>query len=69
MDDKPVDPDTERELQDTMEQVVKDMRDEGITQLAKYMRSNYKAFRKQGFTRKESFTFTALLFQNLLIHG
>ena len=67
--DKPVDPDTEREIQAAMDKSVKDMRDEGVTQLAKYMRSNYKAFRKQGFTRKEAFGFTAILFQNLLSHG
>lgn len=67
--DKPVDPQTERELQDTLNQAVDDMRDEGITQLAKYMKNNYRAFRKQGFSRKNSFTFTVLLYQSMLHHG
>jgi hypothetical protein len=67
--DKPVDPDTAREVQDAMDEAMKEMRDEGVTQLARYMKSNYTAFRKQGFSRKQSFSFTILLYQNLLLHG
>jgi hypothetical protein len=67
--DKPVDPDTERELQATMNEAVDTMRDEGIAQLARYMKSNYQAFRKEGFSRKNAFTFTILLYQSLLAHG
>lgn len=66
MDDKPVDPATEKELQDAMDKAVSDMRDENVVSLAKYMGSNYKAFRKYGFSRKQAFTLTALLFQRLL---
>jgi len=67
--DKPVDPATERELKATMDQAVEDMRNEGMTSLAKYMHSNYTAFRKAGFNRKNSFTLSVILFQNLLAHG
>jgi hypothetical protein len=67
--DKPVDPETESVIRDAMGQAIDDMRDEGITQLAKYMRNNYQAFRKQGFSRKNSFTFTVILYQSLLYHG
>jgi len=67
--DKPVDPATERELQDTMDQALREMQNENTASLARYLRGNYKAFRKVGFSRKESFTFTALLFQTLLAHG
>lgn len=69
MDDKPVDPATEREIKDTMDEAIEEMRNEGVASLAKYIHSNYAAFRKQGFNRKNSFTLTAILFQNLLAHG
>lgn len=67
--DRPVDPDTEREVQDTMDKAVEDMRDEGSASLAKYAGNSYRAFRKQGFTRKQAFTLTAVLFQSLLPRG
>lgn len=69
MDDKPVDPATEREIKDTMDEAIEDMRNEGMVSLAKYVRNNYVTFRKAGFNRKNSFTLTVILFQNLLAHG
>lgn len=67
--DKPVDPEIELEIQEAMDKATEDMRDENATSMAKYMMSNYKAFRKQGFSRKHSFAFTVILFQSLLAHG
>lgn len=67
--DKPVDPETEREVQSAMDNAVEDMRDEGAASLARYLRNSYTAFRKQGFSRRHAFTFTVILFQNLLAHG
>ena len=68
--DKPVDPETESAIRDAMDQAIDDMHNEGIIQLARYMKNNYQAFRKQGFSRKNSFTFTILLYQSILAsHG
>ena len=67
--DKPVDPATEQELKDTMDKAIEDMRNEGVESLAKYMYSNYRSFRRNGFSRRNAFTLTALLFQNLLVRG
>jgi cell division protein FtsI/penicillin-binding protein 2 len=67
--DKPVNDDTEREVQEALDEAFKEVRDEGVAQLAKYMKSNYTAFRKQGFSRKNAFTFTIILYQNLLTRG
>lgn len=67
--DKPVDPEIEQEIRAAMDKATDDMRDEGIASLARYMKKNYEAYRKEGFNRKNSFTFTILLYQSLLQHG
>jgi hypothetical protein len=69
MDDKPVDPETEREVQAAMDKATDDMRAEGIASVARYMRTSYDSFRTQGFNRKQAFSFTLMLYQSLLIHG
>jgi hypothetical protein len=69
VDDKPVDPETEREVQAAMDKATEDMRAEGITSIAVYMSNTYKAFRKHGFSRKQAFSFTIVLYQSLLVHG
>lgn len=67
--DKPVDPEIELAIREAMDKATEDMRDEGITSLAKYMKKNYDAYRELGFSRKNSFTFTVLLYQSVLQHG
>lgn len=66
MDDDRIDPETEKALRDAMDEAEKDVRLDGITSMAAYMRQSYEAFRKTGFNRKQSFSFTVLLYQNLL---
>lgn len=70
MDDKDkLDPETQKALDEAMEQAAKDVRDDGVASMAAYMRTTYQAFRKCGFGRAQSYGFTALLYQNLLRRG
>lgn len=68
-DDTPLDPETERELRDTMDQAGRDVREDGMLDTAKYIRRNYLIFRAQGFSRKQSFQMTSMLYQLMLMRG
>lgn len=66
MENNGLDPETEKTLRDAMTQAEQDVRSDGVASMAAYMRQTYEAFRKTGFTRRQSFSFTALLYQSLL---
>lgn len=68
-DDTPLDPETERELRDTMDQAGRDVREDGMLDTAKYIRRNYLIFRAQGFSRRQSFKMTSMLYQLILMRG
>ena len=67
--DDGLDPETEKELRDAMDAATEDVRSDGVTSMAAYMRSTFNAFRKTGFGRTESFIFTLTLYRNLLARG
>lgn len=64
-----LDPETEKEIRDAMGKAASSAREDGIIEMARYMRRNYLAFRAQRFTRKQAFTFTMLLYQAILVNG
>jgi len=68
-DEGKLDPETEKSIEDVMDQAVREVRDDGITDIAAYMRRTYEAFRKLGFSRRQSFSFTILLYQSLISRG
>lgn len=68
-EDQPLDPETEREMRETMGQAQASVREEGMHQMARYIRRNYLVFRGQGFSRRQSFTLISVLYQNLLMQG
>jgi hypothetical protein len=67
--DEQLDPETEKALRDAMDEAADEVRDDGITNMAAYMRRSYEAFRKCGFSRRQSFSFTMVLYQSLLSRG
>lgn len=67
--DTPLDPETERELRETMEQAGRDAREDGMLDMAKYVRRQYVCFRAQGFTRRQAFQMASMLYQLLLVRG
>lgn len=66
MGDDRIDPETEKALRDAMDQAEQDVRKDGVTSMAAYIRQTYEAFRKTGFNRKQSFSFTVLFYQSLI---
>jgi hypothetical protein len=67
--DESLDPETERELRDTMSDATLDMWKDGAAGVADYMHSVYSAFREKGFSRKQAFSLCVLLFQKMLANG
>jgi len=68
-DDTPLDPETERELRDTMDQAGRNAREDGMLEMAKYLRRQYLLFRTQGFSKRQSFQMTSYLYQVMLMRG
>lgn len=68
-DDQGLDPETEQELRDTMDEAQRNARNDGMLEMARYIRRNYAMFRSQGFSRKQAFTLTAVLYQVMLAKG
>ena len=69
MDDNRLDPETEKAVREAMDQAELDVRNDGILGMVLYLRTTYKAFRKSGFSKKQSQAFTELLYRSLLIRG
>lgn len=66
VDDNQLDPETEKELRAAMDSAAQEERKGNTVELAQYMRDNYLAYRAKGFSRKQAWTFTILLYQNLI---
>jgi len=69
MEDNGLDPETEKALRDTMSQAEKDVQNDGVNEMAAYMRRTYLSFRETGFGRAQSYLFTALLYRSLIRRG
>lgn len=61
-----VSPETEAEIRDAMREGASNEQQDSIDNMAKLMRRYYVSFRARGFSRKQAFTFTALVFQRML---
>lgn len=64
-----LDPETEKSLRDALNAAAEDVRQDGITDMAAYMRSTYKAFQDVGFGRVQSFAFTIVFYRTLMNRG
>lgn len=69
MENNGLDPETEKALRDAMSQAEKDVRNDGVKEMAAYMRRTYLSFRQTGFGRAQAYLFTVLLYRSLIRRG
>lgn len=69
MENNGLDPETEKALRDAMSQAEKDVRNDGVKEMAAYMRRTYLSFRQTGFGRAQSYLFTFTLYRSLIHRG
>lgn len=66
MADDRLDPEIEKAMRDALDQAEQDVRKDGVTSMAAYMRQTYEAYRVAGWGRPQAFFFTVLLYRALL---
>lgn len=67
--DRDLDAETQREIQAALDKGAMSAHDDGIRDMAVILRKHYRTYRYFGFSRRQSFAFTAMFYQAMLMRN